>query len=78
MYISAVSFTSGRVPNSVINTANEEVSSVAKRKSVKFNRVSDILPVTVGLGVGLMVAYGLKTGKLDGVKNSVKNFMRIA
>ena len=78
MYISAVSFTSGRVPNSVSNTVNEEFSSVAKRKSVKFNKVSDILPVTVGLGAGLMVAYGIKSGKLKEAKNLVKNFMRIA
>ena len=84
MKISAVSFTSAKVPTSAVNSLNEGLGvnpalvTKPKRNPVKFNKVSDILPVTVGLGAGLMIAYGIKTGKLNEAKNLVKNFMRIA
>jgi len=84
MKVSAVSFASAKVYTSAVNSLNESLNanstmvSKPKRNPVKFNKVSDILPVTVGLGTGLMVAYGIKTGKLKEAKNLVKNFMRIA
>ena len=41
-------------------------------------RISDILPVTVGLGAGLMVAYAVKSGKLDPAVEKLKTFVKIA
>lgn len=84
MKVSAVSFASAKVSTSAVNSLNEGLGvnplkvTKPKRNHVKFNKVSDILPVTVGLGAGLMVAYGIKSGKLKEAKNLVKNFMRIA
>lgn len=74
MKVSAVSFTSGAAPKCSKNVAKTNAQPCAS----SYNRVSDILPLTVGLGAGLMVAYALKTGKLDPVAQKIKGFMKIA
>lgn len=70
MKVSAVSFTSAKAVRSSEKCVNKPCSNPYK--------ISDILPVTVGLSAGLMVAYILKTGKLDAAGKSLKKFMKIA
>ncbi len=73
MKVSAVSFTSA---------AGSGVSAKCKsKKSAQVcnnpYRLADIMPITVGLGAGLMLAYTLKTGKLDPVVRKFKGFSQI-
>lgn len=71
MKVSAVSFTSG--------TAVKSSAKVnAKPCAAGYNKASDILPVTAGLGAGLMAAYILKTGKLGSAGKKLKNLFKIA
>lgn len=74
MKVSAVSFTSSTVPNGSKNIVQTSAQPCVR----SYNKASDLLPVTVGLGAGLMVAYVLKTGKLDPVTKKLKDFMKLA
>ena len=74
MKVSAVSFTS---------VAGSTTSKKSTQPSIQpcvnsYNKASDILPVTVGLGAGLMLAYALKSGKLESAGKKIKNFISIA
>lgn len=74
MKVSAVSFTSGAVPK----CSQKVVQSDTQTCVNSYNRASDIMPVAVGLGAGLMLAYVLKSGKLEGADKKIKNFIGIA
>ena len=74
MKVSAVSFTSGT--NS--KGSKKVVQPCTQPCTCNYNRVSDILPVTVGLGAGLMFAYALKTGKVEAAGKKVKSFVGLA
>ena len=74
MNVSAVNFTSGKVVGAQLKVPNPK--GVVKIENPY--KISDILPLSVGLGVGLTFAYFLKTGKLFPKSQNLKNFIAIA
>lgn len=74
MKVSAVSFTSAMGSGH----SKKVVQPCVQPCVNSYNKASDMLPVSVGLGAGLMFAYALKTGKLDVAAKKIKKLVGIA
>lgn len=67
MKVTAVNFTSARVRSTCIKPSETNTN-----KKINPYRVSDILPMSIGFGAGLSLAYLFLIGKPDGVKKFLK------